>query len=47
MTRMGRYEIKVKSKGKSEEFCVVAREATCCLVNFGMIVMQGRDERWQ
>ena len=45
MTRMGRYEIKGKNKGKSEEFCVVAREATCRLKDSGMLVMQaGRDQ---
>ena len=41
MTRMGRYEIKNKSKGKSEEFYVVAREATHCMEDSGMMVMQG------
>ena len=36
---MGRYEIKNKSKGKSEEICVVAREATRCMEDSGMMVM--------
>ena len=44
MTRMGRYEIKNKSKGKREEICVVAREATHCMENSGMMDMQG--EQW-
>ena len=39
MTRMERYEIKMESKGKSEEFCIVAREATSCLEDSGMMVM--------
>ena len=38
---MGRYEIKNKSKGKSEEFYVVAREATHCMEDSGMMVIPG------
>ena len=38
---MGRYEIKNKSKGKREEICIVARKATHCMENSGMMVMQG------
>ena len=41
MTQMGRYEIKIQSKGKSEEFCDVAWGATCCLEYSGMMVMSG------
>ena len=41
MTRMGRYEIKGKNRGKREELCVVAREATCCLKDSDMLVMPG------
>ena len=40
---MGRYEIKNKSKGKREEFCVVARKATRCMKDSGMMVMQGEN----
>ena len=38
---MGRYEIKVKSKGKNEKFCDVAWKATCCLKDSDMLVMPG------
>ena len=41
---MGRYEIKNKSKGESEEICVVAREATHCMEDSGMMIMPG--EQW-
>lgn len=39
MTRMGRYEIKGKNRGKREELCIVAREATRCLKDSDMLVM--------
>ena len=38
---MGRYEIKKKSKWKSEEFCIVARAATCFLKDSDMLDMPG------
>ena len=38
---MGRYEIKVKSKGKSEEICDVAWKATCFLKDSDMLDMPG------